>query len=51
MILCLFFSNYTQRIISAKDHASVQINVAEVCTRLVLCYVGCHMSRMTLNLG
>lgn len=35
----LYSSNYTQRIIDAKDHASVQINIGDVCTIHVCMYM------------
>ena len=35
-ILSFLNSSYTQRIIAAKDHASVQINVAEVSHMITL---------------
>jgi len=41
MVLCYICSSASNRIISAKDHASIQINIAEVCLVLSTGVISC----------
>ena len=43
MFFFVYISSYTGRIISAKDHASVQINVADVSCMI---YMYLHLAKM-----